>query len=175
MNNLVTINSAGIVVTTSLKIAEGVGNSHATVIKLVRQNIEDFEEFEEFGRVGFEILPFGTKGGRQKRVIAILNESQATLLMTYMRNNDTMRAFKKALVKAFYDLKNQLIDNDRDTRFDFPSNWDEMGATEKAVYIYGPLHMHLVKAFTLVEESKHYKKLVEEAKQVLEKSVVKVA
>lgn len=172
MNNLVTINNDGIVVTTSLKIAEGVGNSHATVIKLVRQNIEDFEEF---GRVGFEISPFGTKGGRQKRVIAILNEPQATLLMTYMRNNDMVRAFKKALVKAFYDLKNQLIDNDRDTRFSFPSNWDDMSPTEKAVYIYGPLHMHLVKAFTLVEESKHYKKLVEEAKKVLEKSVVKAA
>ncbi|WP_375637929.1 MULTISPECIES: Rha family transcriptional regulator [unclassified Bartonella] len=172
MNNLVTINNDGIAVTTSLKIAGGVGNSHATVIKLVRQNIEDLEEF---GRVGFEISPFGTKGGRQKRVIAILNEPQATLLMTYMRNNDTVRAFKKALVKAFYDLKKQLIDNDRDTRFDFPSNWDEMGPTEKAVYIYGPLHMHLVKAFTLAEESKHYKTLVEEAKRVLVSSVVKVA
>ncbi|WP_273791634.1 MULTISPECIES: Rha family transcriptional regulator [unclassified Bartonella] len=172
MNNLVTINNDGIAVTTSLKIAGGVGNSHATVIKLVRQNIEDLEEF---GRVGFEISPFGTKGGRQKRVIAILNEPQATLLMTYMRNNDTVRAFKKALVKAFYDLKNQLIDNDRDTRFDFPSNWDEMGPTEKAVYIYGPLHMHLVKAFTLAEESKHYKTLVEEAKRVLVSPVVKVA
>ncbi|WP_375631841.1 MULTISPECIES: Rha family transcriptional regulator [unclassified Bartonella] len=172
MNNLVTINNDGIAVTTSLKIAGGVGNSHATVIKLVRQNIEDLEEF---GRVGFEISPFGTKGGRQKRVIAILNEPQATLLMTYMRNNDTVRAFKKALVKAFYDLKNQLIDNDRDTRFDFPSNWNEMGPTEKAVYIYGPLHMHLVKAFTLAEESKHYKTLVEEAKRVLVSPVVKVA
>ncbi|MBX4336404.1 Rha family transcriptional regulator [Bartonella raoultii] len=172
MNNLVTINNDGIVVTTSLKIAEGVGNTHKTVIQLIRQNIEDFEEF---GRVAFEMPPFGTKGGRQKRVIAILNEAQATLLMTYMRNNDTVRAFKKALVKAFYDLKNQLIDNDRDTRFAFPSNWDEMSPTEKAVYIYGPLHMHLVKAFTLVEESKHYKTLVEEAKKVLERSVVKAA
>ncbi|WP_375627563.1 Rha family transcriptional regulator [Bartonella sp. PS17NMGDW] len=172
MNNLVTIDNAGIAVTTSLKIAEGVGNTHKTVIQLVRQNIEDFEEF---GRVAFEMLPFGTKGGRQKREVAILNEPQATLLMTYMRNNDTVRAFKKALVKAFYDLKNQLIDNDRDTRFDFPSNWDEMGPTEKAVYIYGPLHMHLVKAFTLAEESKHYKTLVEEAKRVLASPVVKAA
>ncbi|WP_375660998.1 MULTISPECIES: Rha family transcriptional regulator [unclassified Bartonella] len=172
MNNLVTIDNAGIAVTTSLKIAEGVGNTHKTVIQLVRQNIEDFEEF---GRVAFEMLPFGTKGGRQKREVAILNEPQATLLMTYMRNNDTVRAFKKALVKAFYDLKNQLIDNDRDTRFDFPSNWDEMGPTEKAVYIYGPLHMHLVKAFTLAEESKHYKTLVEEAKRVLVSPVAKVA
>ncbi|WP_375641099.1 MULTISPECIES: Rha family transcriptional regulator [unclassified Bartonella] len=173
MNNLVTINNAGIAVTTSLKIAEGVGNTHKTVIQLVRNNRKDFEEF---GSLGFEIQVSKRDGkGGQKREVAILNEPQATLLMTYMRNNDTVRAFKKALVKAFYDLKNQLIDNDRDTRFDFPSNWDEMGATEKAVYIYGPLHMHLVKAFTLAEESKHYKTLVEEAKRVLANPIAKVA
>ncbi|WP_375660418.1 Rha family transcriptional regulator, partial [Bartonella sp. CL74QHWL] len=93
MKNLVTINNAGIAVTTSLKIAEGVGNKHKTVIQLVRQNIKDFEEL---GRVAFEMLPFETKGGIQKREVAILNESQATLLMTYMRNNGTVRAFKKA-------------------------------------------------------------------------------
>ncbi|WP_455466801.1 Rha family transcriptional regulator [Bartonella sp. B39] len=148
------------------------GNTHKAVIQLIRQDIEDFEEF---GRVAFEMLPFGTKGGRQRREAAILNEPQETLLMTYRRNNDMVRAFKKALVKAFYDLKSQLIDNDRDTRFDFPSNWDEMGETEKAVYIYGPLHMHLVKAFTLAEESKHYKMLIEEAKRVLTKPIAKVA
>ncbi|WP_409361568.1 Rha family transcriptional regulator [Bartonella heixiaziensis] len=109
MNNVVTIKSAGIVVTTSLKIAEGVGNTHKTIIQLVRQNIEDFEEF---GRLAFEMLPFGNKGGRQRREVAILNELQATLRMTYMPNNDMVRAFKKALVKVFYDLKNQLIDNE---------------------------------------------------------------
>lgn len=109
MNNLVTINNAGIAVTTSLKISEGVGNKHKTVIQLVRQNIKDFEEL---GRVAFEMLPFETKGGIQKREVAILNESQATLLMTYMRNNDTVRAFKKALVKAFYELKRQSTGRD---------------------------------------------------------------
>ncbi len=50
-----------------------------------------------------------------------------------------------------------------------------MSPTKKAVYIYGPLHMHLVKAFTIAEESRHYKKLVEEAKQVLVRSVTKAA
>ncbi|WP_375630316.1 MULTISPECIES: hypothetical protein [unclassified Bartonella] len=55
MNNLVTIDNDGITITISLKIAEGMGNSHATVIKLVRQNIEDFQKFV---RVGFEISPF---------------------------------------------------------------------------------------------------------------------
>ncbi|WP_455475738.1 Rha family transcriptional regulator [Bartonella sp. B17] len=170
MNNLVTINSAGIAVTTSLKIAEGVGNTHKTVIQLVRQNIKDFEEF---GRVAFEMAPFKTTGGEQKRTVAILSESQATLLMTYMRNNDMVRAFKKALVKAFYELKNQSVD--RDTRFDLPSYWDDMRPAEKALYLLGPIHKRLVDAFKLEEENRNYKALIAEAKHVLDRSIVKAA
>ncbi|VEJ44910.1 Rha family transcriptional regulator [Bartonella vinsonii] len=169
MNNLVTINNDSIAVTTSLKIAEGVGNTHKTVIQLVRQHIEDFEEF---GRVAFEMLPFGTKGGRQRREVTILNEPQATLLMTYMRNNDTVRAFKKALVKAFYDLKNQLIDND--TRFD---NFDYLRQYVLTNYpkIMGIIFSRLLKIDEIKEELEHYKSVTKEAKRVLERSVVKAA
>ncbi|WP_375647714.1 Rha family transcriptional regulator [Bartonella sp. CR84HXZ] len=165
MNNLVTINNDGIAVTTSLKIADGVGNSHATVIKLVRQNIEDFEEF---GRVGFEISPFGTKGGRQKRVIAILNEPQATLLMTYMRNNDTVRAFKKALVKAFYDLKKQAVDYEL---FSYECFKKPAGVGE----ILGLMMRRLLDANDLEKELDHYKSVTKEAKRVLASPVVKAA
>ncbi|MBJ7555383.1 phage antirepressor KilAC domain-containing protein [Marinomonas spartinae] len=104
MQSLV-IKQNGCPVTTSLAIADGVGNPHATVIKLVRQNADDFEEF---GRVGFEIRPFETNGGIQQREIAILNEQQATLLLTYMRNNETVKEFKKRLVKAFFEMRDQL-------------------------------------------------------------------
>lgn len=103
MSNIVSIQN-GQSVTTSLAIAEGVGNPHASVIKLIRQNISDLEEF---GPLGFEIqkgqsLPQG--GFAKPTEYALLNEQQATLLMTYMRNNDVVRAFKKRLVKAFYEL-----------------------------------------------------------------------
>lgn len=101
MSNIVSIKN-GQSVTTSLAIAEGVGNPHASVIKLIRQNISDLEEF---GMVGFEIQPkpMGQRGGSDTEY-ALLNEQQSTLLMTYMRNNDVVRAFKKRLVKAFYEL-----------------------------------------------------------------------
>lgn len=104
MNSIVTLNDTGCPVTTSLAIAEGVGNPHSSVIKLIRQNTSDLEEF---GGVGFEIQPFETSGGTQQREIAYLNEQQSTLLMTYMRNNDVVRAFKKQLVKAFFELAQQ--------------------------------------------------------------------
>lgn len=88
-------------VTNTLAIAAGTENEHASVIKLVRTYLSDLEEF---GGVRFEIQPFETTGGSQTREIAILNEQHATLLMTYMRNSDIVRAFKKQLVKAFFEL-----------------------------------------------------------------------
>lgn len=100
---IVSIN-AGQPVTTSLAIAEGVGNPHKTVIQLIRQNISDLNDF---GRVAFENAPFETAGGIQNREVAILNEQQSTLLLTYMRNNDVVRAFKKRLVKEFFALREQ--------------------------------------------------------------------
>lgn len=100
MNHLV-IARNGEVLTTSLIIAEGIANKHEAVIKLVRRYLDDLKEF---GRVGFEIRPFETNGGQQEREIALLNEQQATLLLTYMRNTDIVRDFKKRLVKAFFEL-----------------------------------------------------------------------
>ena len=111
MQSLV-VKQNGCPVTTSLAIADGVGNKHATVIRLVRDNVLDFEEF---GRVGFEIRPFQTNGGTQHREIAILNEQQATLLLTYMRNNETVKEFKKRLVKAFFEMRDQLQSSELST------------------------------------------------------------
>lgn len=105
MTEIITLSVTGSPVTTSLAIAEGVGNPHASVIKLIRQNSSDLEEF---GGVGFEIQPFETAGGTQNREVAILNEQQATLLLTCMRNNDVVRVFKKRLVKAFFEMRDEL-------------------------------------------------------------------
>lgn len=104
MTQLVTINGET-AVTTSLAIAEGTELDHASVIKLVRTYQADLEDF---GRVGFEIRPFETAGGHQQREVAMLNEQQATLLLTYMRNSDIVRVFKKRLVKAFYEMAQQV-------------------------------------------------------------------
>ena len=95
----------GELTTTSLVIAEGTQIQHASVLRVVRDNEEDFEEF---GRVGFEIRPFETAGGTQNRTIAVLNREHAMLLMTYMRNTAVVRQFKKQLVKAFTDMERRL-------------------------------------------------------------------
>jgi len=92
-------------VTCSAVIAEGVGRDHDTIIKLVDRSKADLEEF---GRVGFEIRAIQTKGGPQKQRVALLNEQQTTLLITYMRNNDVVRAFKKRLVTEFFKMRSTL-------------------------------------------------------------------
>lgn len=104
MNLVTTINGAA--VTTSLAIAEGTQNEHRAVLQLARTYLADLEEF---GGVAFEMRPFDTLGGMQKREVAILNEQQSTLLLTYMRNSDIVRQFKKALVRAFWEIAQKAV------------------------------------------------------------------
>jgi phage regulator Rha-like protein len=105
--DLVLISDDGAAQTDSLIIAEGTRNEHRTVLQLIRNNLADFEEF---GGVAFEMRPFETTGGIQNQAVAILNEEHATLLMTYMRNTTVVKDFKKALVRAFYQLRRQAFE-----------------------------------------------------------------
>ncbi|APO81766.1 Rha family transcriptional regulator [Pseudomonas putida] len=99
--NLVTIKN-GQAVTTTLAIAKGTQNDHASVIKLARTYQADLGEF---GPVGFEIhVVTRPQGGGTPSEFAILNEPQATLLLTYMRNTEIVRTFKKKLVREFWEL-----------------------------------------------------------------------
>ena len=88
--------------TTSMRVANGTRNEHRAVLQLIGDNMADFEEF---GRVASEMQPFDTAGGVQHRRVYILNEEHATLLLTYMRNNDVVKDFKKRLVREFSALR----------------------------------------------------------------------
>lgn len=105
MSTLDIINQDGKLVVSSEAIAEGSGVQHKNVLDLIDARRPDFEDF---GRVAFRTRTFQTAGGRQSRRFALLNEAQATLLMTFQRNTDQVVAFKKALVKAFFDMARQL-------------------------------------------------------------------
>lgn len=65
------------------------------------------EDFEQFGKVTFKISP--SEAGQMVRDY-ILNEQQATLLVTYLRNTKPVRAFKKALVKAFFEMRDEVAE-----------------------------------------------------------------
>lgn len=91
--------------TNSEIIAHETGVQHKNLLELIRTYLSDLQEF---GRVAFETRPFETAGGEQNREIAILNEEQTTLLITYMRNSEKVRHFKKVIVRAFFDMRNTL-------------------------------------------------------------------
>lgn len=85
--------------TDSLVIAEGTGNQHSTITRLIRKYPKDF------GEVRFlDLKSTNSKGGRPTKVY-LLNEEQATLLITYLDNNEVVRAFKKNLVHQFFEMR----------------------------------------------------------------------
>lgn len=97
MANLVFVCN-GQALTTSETIAFGVGIQHKNILSIIRTYQADFETF---GTVAFETR--GLNGTNNYAVFALLNEQQATLLVTYCKNTETVRKFKVSLVKAFYD------------------------------------------------------------------------
>lgn len=104
-NEILTFTPDGMPVIDTVTIAEGVNIEHKAVIQLVRKYESDFNAF---GRVTFEMRPFETAGGTQKREVALLNEDQATLLFTYLKNTEIARSLKVRVVKAFRDCRDEL-------------------------------------------------------------------
>jgi phage regulator Rha-like protein len=105
MFDLVTIQN-GSPVTTTLAIAEGAQVEHKAVIQLVRKYLADLEVF---GLVELKILARlkGQHGGGDTEY-AILNERQSTLVISWMRNSEIVRAFKLRLVSKFYEMAEEL-------------------------------------------------------------------
>ena len=87
--------------TNSLVIAEGTQNQHESVIRILTRYQGDFGklEFTDF------------KSGKRGRPIKVchLNEEQATLLMTYLGNNEVVRKFKKTLVHHFFEMRKFIV------------------------------------------------------------------
>mgnify|MGYP004628015697 CR=1 FL=1 len=89
--------------TTSEIIAECAEVKHDTVQSLIRNHQEDFESY---GIIGFEIRKLDRRGRPMK--VYRLNEQQATLLITYLKNTEPVRRFKMNLVKAFFEMREEL-------------------------------------------------------------------
>ena len=106
MNNLVFLEPDDlneIPFTTSKVVAEnGKVKHHALQVMISKYQ----SDLEEFGKVSFEIRPL--ESGQSEKLYK-LNEQQATLLITYMKNTLPVRQFKKALVRQFYLMQKELI------------------------------------------------------------------
>lgn len=88
-------------------IASSLGKEHKDVLALAKKYKSDLNAF---GFASFKTnhvrRGFGTKD--QEKEIAFLNESQATFLITLMRNSPKVVKFKVALVKAFFNMREKL-------------------------------------------------------------------
>lgn len=80
------------VVTTSQIIADGVGIEHESAIRLINKY---FDKFTNWGQIEFHVFKSGNSEGGRPTKVAILNEQQATFLITLFRNNERVIAFNQ--------------------------------------------------------------------------------
>lgn len=105
MNELVYLSpNTGEPFTTSEVIAQCADVQHHTVTRLIQQHERDFKEF---GILRFEIEEI--KGRGQPKKNYHLNEQQATLLLTFLRNTPVVIEFKKELVRQFFAMRKELM------------------------------------------------------------------
>lgn len=87
--------------TTNLDIAKGTQYEHRAVLKLIKSHKE---RLLKFGDLNSALEVRNPAGGRVTTYF-ILNEAQATLLLTMMKNTPKVLDFKVALVDAFFQAR----------------------------------------------------------------------
>ncbi|MGO1127810.1 Rha family transcriptional regulator [Streptococcus sp. V728] len=88
--------------TLSSIVAECTNLQHHTITRTIRKHQA---RFERFGKVGFKIQAL--KSGQSAKDF-ILNEQQATLLVTFLKNTEQVANFKENLVRAFFEMREEL-------------------------------------------------------------------
>lgn len=95
--------------TDSKIIAEGTGNQHEAVQKIINKYGADIEDF---GALRFEmrVLKHENYKGSTREKIYYLNEEQATFIITLLRNSKKVVEFKKELVRQFYQMRKFILE-----------------------------------------------------------------
>ncbi|WP_083868398.1 Rha family transcriptional regulator [Bartonella queenslandensis] len=163
MNNLIPPQTT--LTMSSREIAELCDKRHDNIVRDIRQICTDLK---------IEVSKFqGNYKDSTGRKLVCYNLPKRECLVLVSGYSTVLRA---KIIDRWIELESQeKTDYDNDTRFDLPSYWEGMNAGEKALYLLGPIHMRLIDAFRVDEENRKYKALIKEAKQVLEKTVVKAA
>lgn len=105
MKDLVIINAKKEAVCSHVVISHGMNVTQHSSLELIKKYKNDLQDF---GRVSFQMRPFETKGGIQKRKEYMLNRDQTIFLITLMRNNIKTVGFKKQLVKQFSEMESWI-------------------------------------------------------------------
>jgi phage regulator Rha-like protein len=103
MNELVVIKGNELF-TDSLVISNETEYDHP----VIQRKIRDYKnEFDQLGKLGFQDRPLPSG---QKQRVYMLNEPQASYLLTLLDNRDKVRFFKLALVKEFYRMRRFILE-----------------------------------------------------------------
>ncbi|WP_117280616.1 Rha family transcriptional regulator [Streptococcus intermedius] len=94
-------------------------------------------DFEKFGKVTFKISP--SEAGQNVRDY-ILNEQQATLLITYLRNTEPVKEFKTNLVKAFFEMRDEVAEFKLQRALERPKRKTLHDSIE--IWLVAPKHAH---------------------------------
>lgn len=133
--------------TTPDVIASNTGISLKAVNQLIRYKKE---HLERFGILTFEMAKLNGRG--RPRKIYHLNEQQATLLITFLDNTPQVELFKVALVKQFYEMRDELTKRNinraiekpvKKTLMDSVKNWKHASK-----YAYSNINKLLIKVAT---------------------------
>jgi len=97
------------IITTSKIISSGVNVQHKNVIQLIENHFERIKNLNG-------VLPFetdkpkkGSKGGRPEKFY-LLDEMQATFLISLMKNTEIVLDFKESLIREFFKLRNIVLE-----------------------------------------------------------------
>lgn len=105
-NKLVTL-QGNEVFTNSKVIAEGTGNQHHAVQQIIQKYENDISDF---GQVAFEMRAVKYQRGTNQEKVYLLNEEQATFVITLLRNSKEVVKFKKELVRQFYSMRQFIFE-----------------------------------------------------------------
>lgn len=89
--------------TTGDIIAEFTSIKRESINRIVKRQAE---RLKHFGKLGFKIQPLPSG---QKSKCYLLNEQQATLLITFLKNTPKVAVFKEELVRQFFAMKHELM------------------------------------------------------------------
>ena len=106
MNELVRLTTQdvgkAIPVTDSLIVAEKYQVLHKTVTNTIRKYFDDFQEFGTMKHY------YNALNSEKETMIFLLNEEQFYLLVTYMKNTEVARKYKKEFIRQFSKMKKEL-------------------------------------------------------------------
>lgn len=91
--------------TDSMVIAEATDNQHESIVRILHKQRK---RFERYGPLEFRQMKSGKRGRPVNAYM--LNETQATLLITYLRSSEKVDDFKEELVRQFFQMRRILAE-----------------------------------------------------------------